>query len=52
MIIMPYWLALAHRLQLTGQADFWHPTRSSWPCRPRWRDGSCTTPRCPECATS
>ena len=26
--------------------------RSSWPCRPRWRGGSCTTPRCPECATS
>lgn len=22
------------------------------PCRPRWRDGSCTTLRCPECATS
>ena len=32
----------------------WSPpdARSSWPCRPRWRDGSCTTPRCPECATS
>ena len=32
----------------------WSPpdARSSWPCRPRWRDGSCTTRRCPECVTS
>jgi phytoene dehydrogenase-like protein len=40
--------------RVSPAAVAWPPpdARSSWPYRPRWRDGSCTTLRCPACAIS